>query len=140
MMDSKPVRYVEFYIEINLRNNASCWFLLQEYITMQGPLNVKLVHLFVSLHKFKYRYFINSLGRYFAEEFSNDGKQLDACHYSILPCIRVHEFQFHVLQLLLGFNSLQLQKVLESVSSCWQTHVTITHCLLHVASFVIWIC
>jgi hypothetical protein len=27
--------------QINLRNNASRWLLLQEYVTMQGPLNVK---------------------------------------------------------------------------------------------------
>jgi len=27
---------------------------------MHRPLNVKLVHLFVLLHKFKYRHFINS--------------------------------------------------------------------------------
>jgi len=28
-----------------LRNNASRWLLLQEYITMHGPLNVKIIHL-----------------------------------------------------------------------------------------------
>jgi len=27
-----------------LRNNASRWFLLQEYITMHGPLNVKFTN------------------------------------------------------------------------------------------------
>jgi hypothetical protein len=91
---------------------------------MHSPKNVKLAHLFVLLHKFKERYFINSLCHYFAEEFSHDSKQHDACHYFILPCIRVHKFQFHVLQLLLGISSLHLQKVLESVSSGWQTHVT----------------
>jgi len=27
--------------QINLRNSASCWLLLEEYITMHGPLNAK---------------------------------------------------------------------------------------------------
>jgi len=38
MMDSKPVR--NMYIstpKTNLRNSASLWFLLHEYITMHGP-------------------------------------------------------------------------------------------------------
>jgi len=26
-----------------LRNSASCWLLLQEYITMYGPLNIKYI-------------------------------------------------------------------------------------------------
>jgi len=35
--------------QINMRNSASHWLSLQEYITMYGPLNVKLVrHLFYS--------------------------------------------------------------------------------------------
>ena len=101
---------------------------------------IKLVHLFVLLHKFKYRYFIKSLRHYFAEEFSHDSKQHDACHYSILPCIRDHEFQFHVLQLLLGFNSLHLQKVLESVSYGWQTCVTHNTLFTACCNFVIWAC
>ena len=29
------------FIKIKLRNSASCWHLLQEYTTIQGPLNVK---------------------------------------------------------------------------------------------------
>jgi hypothetical protein len=33
-----------FHTKINLRNSASRWFLLQEYITMHGPLNVKFEH------------------------------------------------------------------------------------------------
>jgi len=32
---------VEFFIKINLRNSASHWLLLQEYITMHIPVNVK---------------------------------------------------------------------------------------------------
>jgi hypothetical protein len=32
---------LEFFTKINLRNSASRWLLLQEYITMHGPLNVK---------------------------------------------------------------------------------------------------
>jgi len=32
---------VEFCIKIQLRNSASCWLLLYEYITMDGPQNVK---------------------------------------------------------------------------------------------------
>jgi len=35
-------KHVEFFIKINLRNSASCWHLLYEYITMHGPLNVKI--------------------------------------------------------------------------------------------------
>ena len=30
-------------IKIKLRNSASCWLLLYEYITMYGPHNVKLL-------------------------------------------------------------------------------------------------
>jgi len=37
------LKHVAFFIEINLRNSASCWLLLQEYITMHGPLNGKNV-------------------------------------------------------------------------------------------------
>ena len=37
------MKHVEFFIKINLGNSASCWFLLQEYITMNGPMNVKLL-------------------------------------------------------------------------------------------------
>jgi len=33
-------------IKIKLRNSASCWFLLYEYITMHGPQNVKRSTLF----------------------------------------------------------------------------------------------
>ena len=33
-------KHVEFYIKINLRNSASCWLPLYEYITMHGPQNV----------------------------------------------------------------------------------------------------
>ena len=32
----------------NLRNSASCWLLLQEYIMMHGPLNVKSVSVFLT--------------------------------------------------------------------------------------------
>jgi len=42
-MDSKYVRNnVEFFTTTKLRNSASCGLLLQEYITMHGPLNVRL--------------------------------------------------------------------------------------------------
>ena len=34
-----------FFTKIKLRNSASCWLLLQEYITIHGPLNVKLYYL-----------------------------------------------------------------------------------------------
>jgi hypothetical protein len=34
-------KHVAFFTKIKLRNNASCWLLLQEYIMMHGPLNVK---------------------------------------------------------------------------------------------------
>jgi hypothetical protein len=34
---------VKFCTKINLGNSASHWLLLQEYITMHGPLNVKFV-------------------------------------------------------------------------------------------------
>jgi hypothetical protein len=30
--------------QINFRNSASCWLLLQEHITMHGPVNVKYVN------------------------------------------------------------------------------------------------
>jgi hypothetical protein len=35
-------KHVELFNKINLRNSASRWLLLWEYITMHGPLNVKL--------------------------------------------------------------------------------------------------
>ena len=35
------LKHVEFFIKINLRNSASRWLLLKEYITMHGILNVK---------------------------------------------------------------------------------------------------
>jgi len=38
-------RHIEFYTKINLRNSASRWFLLKEYITMHGPMNVKMIHI-----------------------------------------------------------------------------------------------
>ena len=42
MMDSRSVRNMYSSLsKINLRNNASRWLLLQEYITMHGLLNVK---------------------------------------------------------------------------------------------------
>jgi len=34
-------KHVEFFTKIKLRNSASHWYLLQEYITMHSPLNVK---------------------------------------------------------------------------------------------------
>ena len=34
-------KHVEFFTKINLRNSASRWLLLHDYITMHGPLNVK---------------------------------------------------------------------------------------------------
>jgi len=34
-------KHVEYFYQINLRNSASRWLSLQEYITMHGPLNVK---------------------------------------------------------------------------------------------------
>jgi hypothetical protein len=34
-------KHVELFTKINLRNSAYCWLLLQVYITMHGPLNVK---------------------------------------------------------------------------------------------------
>jgi len=34
-------KHVEFFIKINLRNSASGWLLLQEYITKHDRLNVK---------------------------------------------------------------------------------------------------
>jgi len=37
----------QFFTKINLRNSASCWLLLQEYITMHSPLNVKYVDLYI---------------------------------------------------------------------------------------------
>ena len=33
-------KHAEFFTKINLRNSAFCSLLLQEYITMHGPLNV----------------------------------------------------------------------------------------------------
>jgi len=38
-------KHVEFFTKIKLRNSASLWLLLQEYITMYGPLNVKFTNL-----------------------------------------------------------------------------------------------
>jgi hypothetical protein len=35
------MEHVEFYIKIKLRNSASCWLLLYENITMDGPQNTK---------------------------------------------------------------------------------------------------
>jgi len=44
-MDSKSVpKHVEFFTKIKLIYSASRWLLLQEYITMHGPLNVKFVY------------------------------------------------------------------------------------------------
>ena len=34
-------KLVVFFIKINVRNSASRWLLLYEFITMHGPLNVK---------------------------------------------------------------------------------------------------
>ena len=43
-MDRKSVpKHVEFFTIIKLRNTASRWLLLLEYITMHGPLNVKFL-------------------------------------------------------------------------------------------------
>ena len=39
---------VALFTKIKLRNSASCWLLLQEYITMHGPLNVKVTYLLYS--------------------------------------------------------------------------------------------
>jgi len=35
------LKHVELYIKIKLRNSASYWLLLYEYIMMHGPQNVK---------------------------------------------------------------------------------------------------
>jgi len=45
-------KHVDFYSKINLRNSASRWFLLQEYITMHGPLNVELFYFTFCLQDF----------------------------------------------------------------------------------------
>ena len=34
-------KHVEFFIKMNLRNSASRWLLLYEYITMDVPMNIK---------------------------------------------------------------------------------------------------
>jgi len=34
-------KHVEFFIKINLRISVTRWLLLQEYITIHGPLSVK---------------------------------------------------------------------------------------------------
>jgi hypothetical protein len=41
MTDSNSV---ELYIKIKLRNSASPWLLLYEYITLHGPQNVKFCY------------------------------------------------------------------------------------------------
>jgi len=33
-------KHVDYFIKINLGNSASHWLVLQEYISMHGPLNV----------------------------------------------------------------------------------------------------
>jgi hypothetical protein len=35
------MEHVELYLKIKLRNSASCWLLLYEYITIDVPQNVK---------------------------------------------------------------------------------------------------
>ena len=40
-------KHLEFFTKIKLRNSASCWFLLQECITMCGSLNVKFAYFFL---------------------------------------------------------------------------------------------
>ena len=42
--------HVEFFIKINLRNSASRWLLLYEYITMHGPVNVKFASSLFQTH------------------------------------------------------------------------------------------
>jgi len=42
MMDSKCPKHVESYIKIKLINSTSCWLLLYEYDTMDGPQNVQI--------------------------------------------------------------------------------------------------
>ena len=46
-------KHVEFFIKINLRNSASRWLLLWEYITMHGPLIVRFVG----------EYYVSDIGR-----------------------------------------------------------------------------
>ena len=48
MMDSKCLKHVVFFTKIKLRNSLSCWLLLQEYITMHGPVNVKCISVFIT--------------------------------------------------------------------------------------------
>jgi hypothetical protein len=39
-------KHVEFFTKINFRNSASRWLLLQEYLMMHGPMNVKFKNMF----------------------------------------------------------------------------------------------
>ena len=36
------LKHVELYIKMKLRNSATCWLLLYQYITMHSAQNVKL--------------------------------------------------------------------------------------------------
>jgi len=44
-------KHIELYIKIKWRNSASCWPLLQEYITMHGHLNVNIyIYIYIYIY------------------------------------------------------------------------------------------
>jgi len=64
-------KHVAFFMEINLRNSASCWLLLQEYIMMHGPLNGKNV-----LTSFNYPSDDHKNNRYYHDDQKSDRNML----------------------------------------------------------------
>ena len=68
-------------------------------------------------------------------DHSYDGRQCSIHCYSTLPCAGTHMFQFCVLQLILGFYSSYLKKVLETISlglpdMSYLTNIFTVHCSL----------
>ena len=71
--------------QINVRNSASRWFSLQEYITMHGPLNVRLKWGVVSVHLPSCPFLHSTYSRYIDDEHYRMSRINILCKSSLGP-------------------------------------------------------